>query len=224
MNRFMVKKLIQKDWYLCKPGLYGCLILGFAGLAMYLLGTYRLVFLGLVALDIAVIMLMYALIFAIVIFERKDQTLAFIMSLPVSNLEYTVAKSLIGLGGYFFPWLLIYAGTIAVFLIRIDIGNSIIPYFTMLYGGALMFYCLGFTISLVTESEPLTNIVLGLGNVVIQISITMGTTFEGLAESLRSPTMFWNGSILTILAIELVVIILSIVALFYFQLRKKDFL
>lgn len=224
MNNFMIKKLIQKDWHLCKPGLFGCLILGIAGLVMYLLGSFRVTFLGIVALDIAVIMMMYALVFAVVIFERKDQTLAFLMSLPVSNLEYTLAKSLIGLGCYFIAWLLLYIGAVGVLQIRIDIGNTIIPYFTILYCAALMFYCLGFTIAMVTESEPLTNIVLALGNVTIQISITMGMTFEALAESVRSPTILWNGPVLTILAIEGTVIVLSIAALFHFQLRKKDFL
>ena len=223
MNSFMVKKLIQKDWFMCRHGVYLCLLIGFGGLISFLLGGFYSVYLGAVALDLAVIMLMFFQTLGI-IFERKDQTLAFIMSLPVSNLEYTMAKTIAYGGGYFFTWLLLYISAIAVLMIRIDIGNSIIPYFTVLYGSVLMFYCLGFAVAMITESEPLTSAVLALGNITTQVSIGLGMTFPEIKESIRSPTILWNEPIVTVLAIEMIVAVLSLTAMFYFQLRKKDFL
>lgn len=224
MNRFMIKKLVQKDWYMCRYSVYGCLVLGYTGLISSLLGGFYGTYLGWIALDIAIIMLMYFQIFSVVIFERKDQTMPFIMSLRVSNLEFTVAKTLIGLGSYFCTWLLLYISAIAVLVIRLDITNSLIPYFTMLYTAALMFYCFGFAVVMITESEPLTNLVLALGNITIQVSIGLGMSFEAIKESLRSPTILWNTPIVSVLTIEAVVIVLSIAAIFYFQARKKDFL
>ena len=224
MNNLLVKKLVQKDWYLSRYGVYGCLVLGLAGQVGYLLGGFYGAYLGAVALDIAVVMLMFFQVNAIVVFERKDQTMAFFMSLPVSNLEFTVGKSLIGLGSYFFTWLLLYVSAVVVLTIRIDVGNTIIPYFTLLYTGVLMFYCMSFAVAMVTESEALANAALGVGNVVIQVSIGLGMTFSGFQESVRSPTILWNTPILTAILIEIVVIVLSIAAMFYFQMRKKDFL
>lgn len=220
----MIKKLIQKDWYLSRHAVYGCLVLGYGGLTGYLLGGFYGAYLGAIALDIAVVMLMFFQVNAIVVFERKDQTLAFLMSLPVSNLEFTIGKTLIGLGSYFFTWLLLYISAIAVLTIRVDLGNTIIPYFTLLYGGVLMFYCMSFAIAFVTESEALANASLAAGNVVIQVSIGLGMTFSGFQESIKSPTILWNTPVLTTLFIEIVVIVLSIAAMFYFQLRKRDFL
>ena len=225
MNSLMIKKLIQKDWHMSRFNVYGCLTIGYIGLISYLLGGFYGVYLGAVALDIAVVMLMFFHVFAIVIFERKDQTLPFIMSLPVSNLEYTMAKTLSGVGSYFLAWLLLYVSAIAVLLLRIDLNGSVlIPYFTMLYSGVLMFYCIGFAVAMVSESEPAANIVLAIGNVVIQVSIGLGMTFEGYRESVRSPTILWNFPVLTTLSIELVVIVLCIAAMFFLQLRKKDLL
>jgi len=220
----MIKKLIQKDWLLSRLGVYGCLVLGYAGLIGYLVGGFYGAYLGAVALDIAVVILMFFQVNAIVIFERKDQTLAFLMSLPVSNLEFTVGKTLVGLGSYFLTWLLLYVSAIAVLTIRIDVGNTIIPYFTLLYSGVLMFYCISFAIAMITESEGLANAALGVGNVIIQVSIGLGATFSVFQESIKSPTILWNTPILTAILIEFVVAFLSIAAMFYFQLRKKDFL
>ena len=224
MNNLLVKKLVQKDWYLSRNSIYGCLALGYGGLVGYLLGGFYGAYLGAIALDIAVVMLMFFQVNTIVIFERKNQTLAFLMSLPVSNLEFTIGKTLVGLGSYLFAWLLLYVSAIAVILIRIDLSSSIIPYFTMLYMGVLMFYCLSFAIAMVTESEPLSNAALAAGNVIIQVSIGLGMTFSIFQESIRSPTMLWNTPILTVLLIEIIVAILSIAAMFHLQLRKKDFL
>ena len=224
MNNLLVKKLVQKDWYLSRNSIYGCLALGYGGLIGYLLGGFYGAYLGAIALDIAVVMLMFFQVNTIVIFERKNQTLAFLMSLPVSNLEFTIGKTLVGLGSYLFAWLLLYVSAIAVILIRIDLSSSIIPYFTMLYMGVLMFYCLSFAIAMVTESEPLSNAALAAGNVIIQVSIGLGMTFSIFQESIRSPTMLWNTPILTVLLIEIIVAILSIAAMFHLQLRKKDFL
>ena len=224
MNNLMIKRLIQKDWYLSRNGVYGCLVIGYGGLISFLLGGFYGVYLGAVALDIAVVMLMFFQINAIVVFERRDQTMAFLMSLPISNLEFTVGKALVGLGSYFLTWLLLYVSAIAVLLIRIDLSNSIIPYFTLLYMGALMFYCLSFAIAMVTESEPLANATAAASNVVIQVSIGLGMTYSGFQESLKSPTILWNTPILAVISIETAVAVLSIAAMFYFQLRKKDFL
>ena len=224
MNNLLIRKLAQKDWYLSRNSIYGCLALGYGGLIGYLLGGFYGAYLGAIALDIAVVMLMFFQVNTIVIFERKNQTLAFLMSLPVSNLEFTIGKTLVGLGSYLFAWLLLYVSAIAVILIRIDLSSSIIPYFTMLYMGVLMFYCLSFAIAMVTESEPLSNAALAAGNVIIQVSIGLGMTFSIFQESIRSPTMLWNTPILTVLLIEIIVAILSIAAMFHLQLRKKDFL
>jgi hypothetical protein len=224
MNSFMIKKLVQKDWFLSRYPVYMCLVLGYGGLISFLLGGFYGAYLGAVALDIAAVMLMFILPLGIVTMERKEQTLVFLMSLPISNLEYTVAKTLSCLGVYILTWSLLYIGAIAMLMIRIDIGNTIIPYFTFLFVGVLMFYALCFAIAMVTESEAITSTALAVSNVTIQVSIGLGMTFAGIRESLSSPTILWNTPIVTGLIIEVTVAVLSLAAMFYFQLRKKDFL
>ena len=224
MNSFMVKKLIQKDWFAIRYSVYGCTLLGVIGLFMFLLGGFYGMYLGAVALDIAIIVLMTAIVIPVVILERKTQTLAFLLSLPISNLEFTLAKSLVCLGVYFFTWLLLYVAAIVVLLIRIDIASNLIPYFTVLYGAALMFYCLVFTVAIVTDSNLWTMIVFSLSNIIIQVSIGLGRTAAGIQESVKSPTMLWNGTIIGMLEFELIVIVLSLPTMLFLQLRKKDFL
>ena len=224
MNSYMVKKLFQKDWYLVRYNIYGCTLMGFIGLIMFLLGGFYGIYLGAVTLDIAIIILMTAVFLPVIINERKDQTLAFLMSLPVGNLEYTLAKTLAGLCSYFCTWLLLYLAAIAVLLLRTDLNPNVIPYFSMMYGLALMFYCLIFAVAVVTESERWSMLVFAIGNITIQVSLGLGLTYAGFRESVSAPTMLWNKPILMVIAIELVVIVVSITAMFFLQLRKKDFL
>lgn len=110
-------------------------------------------------------------------------------------------------------------------MIRIDISNSIIPYFTVLCGEILMFFCAVLTAAIMSESEFITGIAFGLSNIIIQCSISMGTLFsEKMRESALSPTMLWNEPVVSTIAIEIIISVLCVLAMFYFQFRKKDFL
>ena len=176
-------------------------------------------------LDLALVIPMMMIIFSVIVNEYKYQTLSFVFSLPIGNREYAISKIMLSLGCYFFIWLFLYSGAIAVLMIRIDVSNSIIPYFTMLCGQALMYYCIILTAAILFESELITGMVFGLSNIILQCSVSMGTLFsENMRESVMSPTILWNEAIVTIIAIELIVSVICIFSMFYIQLRKKDFL
>ena len=225
MNSFMIRKLMQKDWYMCRSGIYVSMMIGIAGLIAILLGTGIVFFIGAILLDLALVLPMMSITFPVMVNERKDQTLSFVMSLPIGNREYAVSKILLSVSCYFITWLLLYSGAIAALIIRIDISNSIIPYFTMLCGETLMFFCILLTAAILYESELITGIVFGISNIIIQCSVSMGTLFsEKMRESVMSPTMLWNEPIVTIIAIEILVSVLCIATMYNFQLRKRDFL
>ena len=225
MNRFMIRKLMEKDWYMCRPGVYLNLVLGFTALITLLIGNGITFFIGAILLDLALVIPMVMVVFSIIVNEYKYKTFSFVFSLPIGNREYAISKIVLSLGCYLVIWIFLYSGAIAILLIRIDISNSIIPYFTMLCGQALMYYCIILAAAIAFESELITGMVFGLSNIILQCSISMGTLFsEKMRESVMSPTILWNDAIVTIISIEITVSVVCILSMFYFQLRKKDFL
>lgn len=104
-NWTMIKQLAAKDWYFTRAPLIAYLIIGLiATLMLTVPGSTSFLF-GAVLLISAVNIAGIHLAVATILNERKNQNLAFVMSLPVSYLDYTLAKMLINVGVFLVFWL-----------------------------------------------------------------------------------------------------------------------
>ena len=97
MNYSMVKLLILKDWYLQRWMILGSLVAGALALAITVSSRKAAFFLGIILLVTVLVAVGAQLAIATVVNERKEQTLAFVMSMPISSREYTTAKILANL-------------------------------------------------------------------------------------------------------------------------------
>src|SRR5580704_12324357 len=104
MNYKMVKLLILKDWYLQRWMILGSLLAAALALAITVSTGKAGLFLGITLLVTVLIGIGAYVAVATNIDERKNQTLAFVMSLPVSTREYTSAKILGNLLIFLVPW------------------------------------------------------------------------------------------------------------------------
>ena len=111
----MVRRLILKDWYLNRWMILGSLPArpGCAGPRPH--RQAQVAFCS-ASSCICMVIIGAGAQFAMVttINERKEQTLAFVMSLPVSWREYTAAKILANLIIFLIPWLSLTAGALGV--------------------------------------------------------------------------------------------------------------
>src|SRR6201988_1160042 len=96
-NYAMVRRLILKDWYLNRWMILGSVPAGLASLAIVLTGKDVAFLISIILLCTVIIGVGSQLAVATTVNERKEQTLAFVMSLPVSWREYTAAKILANL-------------------------------------------------------------------------------------------------------------------------------
>src|SRR5262245_37633593 len=92
MNIGMVKRLIAKDWYLQRWPILGGLGAGAIAVALVGAANETAFYIGFVLLVSVLITVGVQLAMSTVLLERKEQTLSFVMSLPISAREYTVAK------------------------------------------------------------------------------------------------------------------------------------
>jgi ABC-2 type transport system permease protein len=221
MNRALIARLILKDWYLSRQplvliGAAGSLSIGLLYLRREDTGT-----IGLISALIAAVMLSILLPMQTVVNERKQHNLAFVMSLPISPMEYTAAKVVGNLSAFLVLWAAIAIGVLGT-LARTGIFGGLIPFGMVVALAPFVAFCLLLSVAIVVESEMWAMLTMGVTNVSYSFWFLL-MKIPGLPEQLKSPVAIWSRPILWILAGQLTVIVASLVLTFYFQSRKRDF-
>jgi ABC-2 type transport system permease protein len=223
MNRSIVRTLILKDLRLQREAILISLVGSALGLALLQLKTETAVIIGATWLFIPLMVLGCILPGANVINERKKQNLAFLMSLPVSAVQYAEAKLISTIGMFVVPWITLIIAAFTFILSRRDIPNGIIPVTFILF--ALVFA--GFSViagaSLVSESEGLMTAAMILCNSSYGLSWYFIVRLPAVHDGFSSRVPIWNSTVLSILGIEIAVIALTLGLTFVLQSRKREF-
>ncbi|MEP7325007.1 MAG: ABC-2 transporter permease [Gemmatimonadota bacterium] len=223
MNNSMVRRLVLKDWYFQRGVLLSYTLAGIASLWLLSLGSEGAFYAGSVLLVTIVISLGIHLIMVTVINERKEQTLPFVMSLPISYREYTAAKVVANLVIFLVPWTVITAGSCAVVVVT-GIPDGLIPFvilvFTQLFAG----YILTLAAAVITESVGWTIGAMVFGNLFIQYFMYAVSHNQAIAAGMKGTSVAWSWPAVSIMGAEVGVIVLLLALTFYMQARKKDFL
>jgi ABC-2 type transport system permease protein len=156
MSDSMVMRLVLKDWHFQRSAIAGYLAAG--GVALFLtgIGSEGSFYAGTVLLITILITLGIHLAMATVVTERTEQTLPFIMSLPISPREYTTAKILANVVIFMIPWLTLVIGTIAVIAGRSAVPDGLIPFSTVILTEIFAAYMIVLSVAIVSESTAWT--------------------------------------------------------------------
>lgn len=220
----MVKRLIYKDWYLNRWALLGwtaagavaLLALGLGGEAAFLAGSILLLT-ALVAVGIHLVM-------STVVYERSQQTLAFVMSLPLSFREYTTGKILANVLIFGTAWAALVIGTVAVLAGRGAIPDGLIPFAVVVLIQTFVGYCLTLALALVSESQAWTVGGIVASNLLLQAVIHGAAHTPSIARHMSGNTIVWSPAILGVLGAEVLAILLLLALTFYLQSRKTHFI
>ncbi len=223
MNPSVIRTLILKDWQLQRTQIILTLVASAAALALLEFRNENAFLIGSVWLFISLIVLGSMLPVSNVINERKKQSLAFIMSIPVSAMQYGVSKMVSTVAMFLVPWAAAaLAGTI-VALSRRDIPNGIIPFVLILFGLPLVGFCVIAGTALISESEGWTiaaTILCNSSYGLIYYFIVRNPAING---SFKSPVPVWSSTVVMILAGEILAAALLMALTLYLQSRKRDF-
>jgi ABC-2 type transport system permease protein len=223
MNYTMVKTLILKDWYLQRLAIFGSLFGCLATLGIIATGGKVAFFLGLILLIMVIVSIGGHLASATIVTERKEQTLPFVMSLPISYREYTTSKILGNLLIFLVPWLTMVLGSFAILLLSPS-SRGLIPYVAVMSTEILMTTCLIIGVAVITESQGWTVAAIMVGNLAVNIMGYLVAHIAGIAKGMWGPTIQWTSSASVVLLAELATIALFLAGTFFVQSRKKDFL
>jgi hypothetical protein len=152
--------------------------------------------------------------------ETTDQTRLFVMSLPISLLDYSIGKISVVLTTYLIPWTAMFTCLIIATFVMGKQGNAAVlpPIFLFL----LCAFMLQLVTAVVSESVGWTICVMVGCNVGMNVFLMQLFANEEVAEVGKSNVLFWPNIILQIIGVELLIITVALATAFLFQTRKRD--
>src|SRR5687767_6177776 len=151
LNMPVIKQLIYKDWYLNRKLLAIYVGGGIFSLSLISLGEWQF-FMGAIMFITMLVAMGNHQLSVTMINERKDQTLAFVMSLPVSPADYAMAKFLSNMVLFFAPWSLLVLATTIVILLT-PLPDGLIAFTLLVCVLIAVNHCICWSVTMATETE-----------------------------------------------------------------------
>ena len=160
---------------------------------------------------------------ATIVTERKEQTLSFVMSLPISYREYTACKIWGNPIIFLVPWLTMVLGSFGLLLLS-PASRGVLPYAAIMSTEILLSTCLILAVALITESQGWTVAAIMVGNLAVNGIGYVVAHIAGIAKGMWGSTIQWSQAASAVLLAEFTAIALLLGLTFFVQARKKDFL
>ena len=178
---------------------------------------------GLILLIMVIISIGAQMAVATIVTERKEQTLPFVMSLPISYREYTASKIWGNLIIFLVPWVTMVLGSFGL-LLWSPSSRGLLPYTAIMSTEILLSTFLILAVALITESQGWTVAAIMVGNLAVNGLGYVFAHIGGIAKGMWGPTIQWSGAASAVLLAEFATIVLLLGATFLEQSKKKDFL
>lgn len=152
LNIPVIRLLVIKDWQLFQKQLALYVLAGIVALCFLGLARPWAFYVGSLMLIIVMVSIACFSISTSLMTERKEKTLAFVMSLPVSPLDFTLAKLIGNFITFAVPFLVILGGTLAVVLTT-PLPDGLAVYSLLIFSYILFAFCLSLAVAMSVESE-----------------------------------------------------------------------
>lgn len=220
----LLKALIRKDLQLNAAPMALYLLVGLISLWLLTFDSKGPFYAGSVLLLSMVIVASAHLVINTVTTERDDQTLTFIMSLPLTFMQYTHAKICANLLGFLTFWLIMWVGVMGVIFTQAEIPNGLAVYATILLLEMLAVFVLLLGVGLISESQTWTIVVMSLTNIALSLFMFWLSSIEAIKAHMDSAEPVWNATAWVIIGAEVAFMLLVLGLTYYGQSRKRDFL
>ncbi len=224
MNMRILAILIRKDVRLVLMPVLFYMLVGAVAIGMMGVERHAFFYAGSVLLITAMIALGFHPTMATVVGERKEQTLAFIMSMPITPTDYIWTKILANLLLFFVPFLLLVAGTLGMIAVRPAMPDGLIPYSVILFGYLAATAVLILCVALVTESMQWTIVAQIIGNLGFQGIMYSASNIPAIKATINTESIVWSEPALLFIGGEMAICIVLLAATLWLQSRKTDFI
>jgi ABC-2 type transport system permease protein len=219
----VTRKLIAKELYINRWFIVGAAV---SGVVSVIIATFGRVGFNVGSLMWITTVIALGVMLALygVMNERKEHSLLFVLSLPLSVGDYVRAK-LIGLVlCYFIPWVVASAAAVVLVLAKDGIPDGLLPYTVLLCVFMFANFSLVLCGALHATSEALIAATIVITNMLVSLYMFVIASVPGLGNHMQDPAPVWNTAIWTILAIELGVLALALTLPLLVAARRRDFI
>ena len=223
MNMSIIGALVRKDLSIMAPFVLAYWALGLGSIAMVVFGGEAMSVFATILFVTAMACTGIHAIMQTVVTERTEGVLAFMMSLPITIREYTLAKVIVNMLIFLSVWITLSAASLIIF-VGDDMPLGTLPFFCIILVALLLAYTLMLATSLVTEGMGASITVMVAGNICTQAYIWWIADLHPIRSVLGGPDVIWNFASVGILAAQLSLIALLIVGAIWFQFHKRDFI
>jgi ABC-type transport system involved in multi-copper enzyme maturation permease subunit len=217
-----VRTLVLKDWQLFEKQLAAHVGAGILALALIGHAQKWSFYIGSLLLIIVMVAAFCFSVSTSLLNERKEKTLAFVMSLPVAPLDFYLAKLLANLATFGLPFLILAGGTVAVTLWT-PLPDGLLTLVLLLSGHMLLAFCVSLCVAMQVESEG-WNLFTMIGSSVLINPLMMGLSqIPDIQRHWNTDVIVWSWQALAILGAQLLLSLGLLGLTCWQQLRKPAF-
>jgi len=199
LNTSVIRLLVLKDWQLFQKQLAVYVLAGIVALCFLGLAKPWAFYVGSLMLLIVMISSACFSISTSLVVERKENTLAFVMSLPVSPLDFTVSKLVGNLLTFFVPFGVMLAGTLAVVLLT-PLPDGLFVYTLLIFAYLLFAYAISLAVAMTVESEGWATFAMIGSMVLINPYIVGMSQVPAISTHIGKDAITWTPTAVLILA------------------------
>jgi ABC-type transport system involved in multi-copper enzyme maturation permease subunit len=156
--------------------------------------------------------------------ERKEHSLEFVLSLPLSGREYVLAKLLGLMLSYAISWLVSSGAAVVLVLATPGVPDGLLPYVVLL----CVFLLTNFTVVLAgtlhARSEAWVSVVIIVTNMAVSVFMFTVGALPGLKQHMQGQTAVWNDTFFNVLLCEIIVFVIAFTLPLATTARRRDFL
>jgi hypothetical protein len=221
MNGSIVWRLIAKDLYLYRWLIAGALVAGLASLPVAgregAVGNIGLILMMTAIIAMGIFVAMYG-----VMTERQSKSLLFVLSLPISPMQYSIAKVTASVIAFSIPWVAVLVTTVGIAVAFEPRPDGHIPFLVALMVFMFANFAFLLMLLLITRSEYWAIAGILGTNFGVAAYMNIVPRVLGLSETTELADAVWSPAILTTIGIEIAVVLLSLAIAFYVQAKRTD--
>jgi ABC-2 type transport system permease protein len=218
----LTRKLIAKDFYLNRWLIVGSTVVGLVALLVAAEGKIRFN-IGMLTWLTTIVAFGVILAMTSIGNERKERTLQFVLSLPLSHGDYVRIKVVGLLLCFLVPWIVLSAGAVALVLVMPNLPDGLLPFAVLLCGFFLANFSVVLCGALHTRSEGLISALIIVTNMNVTLFIFMVGALPSLNDHLQGPTPVWNSTFWNVLGAEVATLVITLSLPYLVAARRRDF-
>ncbi|MFZ5657100.1 MAG: hypothetical protein ACOY37_08620 [Pseudomonadota bacterium] len=222
VNFPVIRLLVVKDWQLFEKQLAAYVVAGIVALCFLGHAHKWSFYIGSLLLLIVMVAGACFSIANSMLAERKEHTLGFVMSLPVSPLDFYLAKLIGSLVTFAVPFLVIALGSIGVILFT-PLPDGLIVLALLVFGHILLAYSVALGVAMAVESEGLNTFAMISTMVLVNPFLMLIGQIPAISNNIKTEFVVWSMPAVSILLGQVVLSAAVIGVTGWIHCRKTSF-